>query len=43
VALRLTDRAHLAAEIGWVLDPSAGGQGGEWTSTLVYGLLESDR
>jgi RimJ/RimL family protein N-acetyltransferase len=98
VALWLTDRAHLAAEIGWVLDPSAGGQGlateavravldlvleegglhrvaarmdarnlasarlaeragmrreallredwwskGEWTSTLVYGALESDR
>lgn len=98
VALWLTDRAHLAAEIGWVLDPAAGGQGlateavravldlalgqsglhrvaarmdarntasarlaervgmrreahlredwwskGEWTSTLEFGMLASDR
>jgi len=98
VALWLTDRAHLVAEIGWVLDPAEGGRGlateavravldlalegsglhrvaarmdarntasarlaervgmrreallredwwskGEWTSTLVHGILASDR
>ena len=98
VALWLTDRTHLAAEIGWVLDPAEGGQGlateavravldlalgksglhrvaarmdarntasarlaervgmrreahlredwwskGEWTSTLGFGVLASDR